>query len=206
MRKLILLLIIFISSFQSYSQTKLGVKSGLVASTVIAKKFIRQADYEDFEHPKLGYYGGVYTTMILGDKYCFRPELLFSLKGYKTTSSDTLWDARKNRRLYYLNLPLLISYKYSERLTLMTGPELGLLLRAEGKHTIYAGNSGDFKTIEGGFERGDYGIALGFNYRLMAKLSFDLRYSLGFNKLTQRWGISDTRNKALQGGLAYNLF
>lgn len=205
MKKLLLLLVILASSYQGYSQVKAGLKAGGLSSTVIAPKTYIHADYEQFEAPRLGYYVGTYTSMELGSKFSFRPELLLAVKGYNTTISDTWLDVKGKRRLYYINLPLLISYRPSAKLAVVAGPELGLLLRAEGKSTSAFGSSGNYQTFDS-YERGDYGIAVGFNYKLLPALSLDFRFSQGVNQLTEYWGIKDTRNRALQVGLAYDLF
>lgn len=143
--------------------------------------------------------------MELGKRFSFRPELVLAVKGYNTTISDTWLDVKGKSRLYYLNLPLLISYRPSAKLAVVAGPELGLLLRAEGNHTTAFGNSGNYTTTNS-YERGDYGIAVGFNYELLPALSVDFRFSHGLNQLTTSWGIKDTRNRALQVGLAYDFF
>lgn len=200
MNKAVVLLLLFISSYQGFGQTRLGFKAGANLSTVIADKdVVAFPEYVNIEEPRVGYYVGVFSSIPFNKKLSLHPELLLSLKGFKTVSTHP--DRyRYTTNLHYLNLPILLSYKPFSKFTLLAGPEFGLLLRAKYK--------GDF--IEGwrtstDYKKSDFGVTAGLNYDFLPKWAIEGRYSHGITYLTEYQQVKDTRNRVWQVGVAYTL-
>lgn len=119
----------------SRSTLNYGIKAGFNLSTVY------DTQSEDFNaDPKLGFVTGVFVAIPIGKYLGFHPEMLFSQKGYKATGTYMGFiDYEFTRTSNYIDLPLLISFKPTEMLTLVAGPQYSYLLKQSDKIT-----SGDF--------------------------------------------------------------
>src|SRR5690349_20742611 len=83
--------------------------------------------------------------------------------------------------LHYLNLPILLGYKPTSRLSLLGGVEFGCLLDWVSKPK---------SSFVYNYEQMDYGISLGAAYKLVDKLNVELRYTYGFDTLL-KWTVPD---------------
>jgi len=109
----------------SRSNLNFGVKAGLNLSTVY------DTQSEDFNaDPKFGFVTGVFVAIPIGKFLGFHPEILFSQKGYQATGTYIgLIDYVFTRTSNYIDLPLLISFKPTEMLTLVGGPQYSYLIK-----------------------------------------------------------------------------
>lgn len=162
------LLIVFVfimitSSFVIYGQVNFGVKAGVN----MAKGSFNDAETKFDEK----FNAGVISEIDFNETFFIRPELNYSVKGWKVP------DASMN--LQYLNFPILLGFRPVPKLSLVAGPEFGYLLKTERKP--------DGSSMPG-YEKFDYGIALGASYRIVRKLWLDIRYTHGFDALIKASG------------------
>ena len=187
--------------YEGYAQTSLGIKVGTSASTVYTKNDASGTPYEtNIKGPIAGFYIGVFKSIDLVSKIGFRPELILSRKGFKSEMPN-LPNKSTTARFYYLNLPLLLSYKPTVKLSLLAGPEFGYLLKSSGKNV----NREEYEDFDSR-KKSDIGIAMGLNYNLSPAMAVALRYSHGFTRLSPYKGLIDSKNRAIQLGLAFNIF
>ena len=186
----------------SYSQVIIGLKTGANLSNA---KFINNL-FEDVEpNPKLSINAGILANIGINERLLVRPELLYSVKGFQIPAYHSRSAGRVN--LHYINIPLLIGYKPIEKVTILLGPEVGLLTSAILRYPeIRENTSEDYNKI-------DIGVDLGAAYHLSPKFGLELRYNYGFTPLDKDYSIPDRngkpykdgRNRVLQLGAFYLL-
>ncbi|MGV3503545.1 MAG: porin family protein [Adhaeribacter sp.] len=201
MRKIFFCLVCLLPVIKGFSQTTLGIRAGSNASTVFTRDNASGTQFEtDIKEPVLGYYLGVFSTFDFAEKFGLRPELILSRKGFKV-EMPRLEGNNTIARFYYLNLPLLLSYKTSEKVSLLAGPEFGYLLKSSGKKK----DREEYKPFDSK-ERSDIGLALGMSYLLDPAFEIEVRYTHGFTQLSPFLSLNGMQNRSLQLGVAYTLF
>jgi hypothetical protein len=183
----------------------IGLKTGANLSNVKFKNNLL-AGVE--QNPKLSFNAGLLVNIGIKDKILVRPELLYSMKGWQSRDYQTNSSGRVN--LHYINIPLLVGYKPIEKLTILLGPEFGLLRSA-----ILKTQGLIIKTTEL-YNKIDIGVDLGAAYNLSSKFGVEVRYNYGFTGVSKEIPLTDEngnpftmakdgRNRVLQFGVFYLL-
>jgi len=208
-----LLLPLFFLSFQSagaqdlksmLDNTSLGVKGGLNLADMIPSTG-HQVDI------RLAGHLGVYASMPYSEKLSFQPELLLSLQGGKqhTFVETTDYEYISDEEHTYLLLPLMVSYRLSDRLGLEAGPQLGFRLSAVYLNQILDDGSVIYEQEEDIKEHREFfdiGMNIGLSYNILDNLSAGLRYNIGLKPLNVFRETVILRHSVLQVSLAYTLF
>lgn len=174
---LFLLLIIFGNTQKVNAQIQYGLKGGLnyVNNEIINTPY----EINDNSKYRLAYHVGAFAKIELSKKISFKPELLFSSKGYEISAIENVQPSGDgNLHLNYINLPLLIGYEFFDKMAINVGPELGYLLSAKAKY--------DSKTIdleEAWDNKFDFGISTGINYHLDENIALEIRYTHGLSSV-----------------------
>jgi len=84
---------------------------------------------------KLGFAGGAFLSIPLGKLIGVQPEVLFSQKGFKATSSILGSDVRLTRTTNYIDIPIFLAIKPSRMLTLLVGPQYSYLMKQKDEFT-----------------------------------------------------------------------
>jgi len=196
--KLLFLAIFIFSSFSEIAEGQIlfAAKGGA--------NLTKGAFEQETTNYALKYHFGFFSQISFSNKVGLRVELLYSKKGWRIPN-----DALNNNisiTLSYLNLPVLVDYEVSKRLTLFAGSELGYKL-SEARNP--KGSVPDYEKI-------DLGLTLGTSYVINSKIGVDLRYVLGFKGLinenvlyTDIYGNTTTRklkdgsNRTIMLGIFY---
>lgn len=101
-----------------------GVKAGLNYSNVYDTQ--GEAFVAD---PKIGIAGGGFLSIPIGKYLGVQPEILFSQKGFSATGRILGNTYQFTRTTSYLDIPLLFSFKPSEFISLLAGPQYSYLLK-----------------------------------------------------------------------------
>src|SRR4029077_2049019 len=118
-----------------------------------------------------------------------QPELFFSGQGGK--------DGGEVVRLGYLNIPLLLQYMAGNGFRLQTGPQLGILLKAEDEVDNVTIN------IKDNLKAVDFSWAFGASYKFPnCGMGVDARYNLGISNISDG-GPNNMQNRVLSLGLFY---
>ncbi|NTW31211.1 MAG: PorT family protein [Bacteroidetes bacterium] len=105
-------------------QLKFGVKIGGNYSNVYDSKG------EDFvADPKFGFAAGAFISIPIGTYLGVQPEILFSQKGFKATGVILRNTYTITRTTNYIDIPLQFSFKPSEFITLLAGPQYSYLIK-----------------------------------------------------------------------------
>jgi len=142
----------------------------------------------DFNSRASFYIGGL-AHIHVSPHFAVQPELYYSGQGGK--------DGGETVRLGYLNIPVLLQYMAGNGFRLQTGPQLGILLKAEDELDNVTVNIKDnLKTV-------DFSWAFGASYQFPGSgLGVDARYNLGISNISEG-GPNNIQNRVLALGLFY---
>lgn len=171
---------------------------------------------------RLGFNFGLVNNIRINDKLFFTPEFLpLSTKGVTdvpvlTTGNEDLDDLLgdveyTDRKLNYLDIPVLLKYNIGERLSISAGPELSFLLG--GTDIYYAEPLEDILLtteldIHEYVKTFDMGAVIDLSY-MVAKpvngkgVNIYLRYSLGFLDIVKDNNGDPVRNSTIQIGASF---
>lgn len=176
-QKLILLFLFSASFFSSFSQFNYGVRAGA-----------------QYMGDGLCIHGGVFSTHKLNPYFSLEGDLLYTEKG-------TIYDKTFKYTFRYVNVPLLIHFKTSNRTSIFLGAEPGFLLSARYRTPD---DYGRFKSKD--LRWFDLGLSGGLNYKITPHIQVMARYVHG---LRSTWSASDTwvdsGNSMFQLSVGYTL-
>lgn len=152
----------------SYAQVNIGVKAGLNVANVSGIEVDKSA--------RLGIHGGLLAEVGISKKVFFRPEALFSVKGYRYYSTDL--DDKDTISYNYISVPLIIGFRPAENLAILLGPEFNFMTSAKIKFD----ESNDISNL---FKKFDIAADLGIAYYFTRNFGAELRYSHSFGYLME---------------------
>jgi len=183
--KLAALLACIIFTHAAIAQFKLGVKAGANITKIEGVAFKDEFRY--------GYHAGGFLEIGLGKKIGIQPEVLFNQVSSRVDSNFSHiyqnavnLNTYKDVKLKYLSIPLLLSYKVGNVLSLQAGPQFGVLM------------SGDKTLVQNGqeaFKKGDFSMLGGAQINI-SKLRLSGRYVVGLNNIND---VSDQNKWKNQG-------
>ena len=185
MNKIIIFLLSFLLSFTiGYSQTKFGIKAGMNISNANFK-----FDITNDNSNKIAYNAGVLIEIPLSKLFIFRPELIYSKKGFSFPPSGN--SGGGNLNYHYINMPILLGIKPIKQLSILLGPEFGALLNANSRFDKTNHNVSD------NFQKLDLGISAGLCYSIKSNFAIEMRYTRGFNLLLKPTAWTDSSGNYL---------
>ena len=78
---------------------------------------------------KIGFAAGAFVSIPIGTYFGIQPEVLFSQKGFKATSSVLGNDVSLTRTTNYIDVPIFLAVKPSEMVTILVGPQYSFLMK-----------------------------------------------------------------------------
>lgn len=202
MKKLALLAIaLFITGVANAQSTdqpiRLGAKAGVNISNII-----KDDGNNNFKTDYIvGYHAGLTLDIKLLQNLAFTPELVYSTKGYKQTSTF----GEFTQRTHFLELPILASITLADKFNVVVGPQVSFLLSTNNKFENGFG-SAERKIVEDNsdrFKKSLVGGVIGFRYDFNNQVGINGRYALDFQKNNEN-GTSQTpefKNQVFQVGL-----
>jgi hypothetical protein len=190
------------------STARFGIKGGVNFSTLKLEQDASSSTSSTTED-LAGFNGGVFANIPMGGVLKFQPELVYSSQGSKFTSTTQIplsapVTTTSNKKLGYINLPLLIQAQTTSGFYVETGPQLGYLLTAKNEPT--GSNSGSETDIEDNLRKLDFAWAGGIGYLSRVGLGIDARYNFGFRNLYDNENSANAnagqmKNRVIQLGL-----
>lgn len=167
MKTFLFFVLLAVHSIASFSQDiRFGIKGGLNLSDIVLTNYFDR-DGEASYKMKAGEHAGVFAALDVTSDFGLTMEVLYSNKGTNAGSKINL---------RYINLPILVQYKFSEKFLAEVGPEVGYLFSARSKLGNVA-HIWDSKI--------DIGLAIGVQYLITEKLSAGARYYAGFSSVQE---------------------
>ena len=154
MKNLFLPLSLFFLVFSASAQVDFGIKAGLNFSNI--EYNIRGTSAEG----RTGVHVGTLVDFSLSEKFHLQPEILYSTEGIDEGGID------------YLNIPVTLKWFFYDNIHLNAGPQLGIVLDAEG------GTQGLNKT--------NFAGVFGLGYEAPGGFMVDTRYSLGLSNIVDK--------------------
>jgi len=168
-----------------------------------------------------GFHGGAFAEIDLSEQLFLRPELFYAQRGHRYTSDldTTIFfitarvEAEVEVKRTYLELPVLLGYRISERTSLLVGPAAGYLLGSNATTTGQISVGGFFPgmnvpfsettTSTDGLEDVRLAVVAGLNWRSLFGLDLGVRYIHGFGHLESDTEAIRTRQSTLQLAVGY---
>jgi len=165
----------------SAQSVNIGTKIGLNSYS------INNDTGSDFDS-KLGIHAGIFGHIHLSRQLGLQPELVYSMQGGKSGST--------NFNLDYINVPILLQYMFDNGFRIQAGPQAGFLVRAKAENGSSQDVKDDFKTI-------DAGLSFGASYiHTNSGFGIDARYNLGLTDISEGSGVKST-SRGFQAGIFY---
>lgn len=159
-----------------------GVKGGINFSNVY------DSQGENFvADGKIGFVAGAFVTIPLGKFFGLQPEILYSQKGFKSSGIYLGTTYSLTRTTDFIDVPLLVSIKPVEFISILFGPQFSYLLKQKDDFT-----GGTLSSIqEQQFENNDlrkniFGLTGGAdinidNFVIGARAGWDVKNNVGSN-------------------------
>jgi hypothetical protein len=162
-----------------------------------------------FENNAATWYGGIATTLKMGKRFFFQPEILYSTRGGDIESS--YFNDKLVRRYGYISVPLLLGWHPFKKASLLLGAEPGYMVWERAK------DYSEELTYQDVDRRFDIDIDLGLSYQVFPQWTVEARAVVGSVALYEETGRSRRsgdiyktgnyigRNLMFQLGLCYDL-
>jgi Outer membrane protein beta-barrel domain len=170
----------------------IGIKAG-------ANLFKMDGESFDQEY-KFGYNVGAFSELNFTSSWGLQPELLFNQTNYRTGTqfSDIYPDGVNDvkGKLNYLSIPVLLSFRPIPLLSLLAGPQFGILLNQDEHLVNNAGQA---------FKKGDLSIVAGAQLNLAA-VKVGARYVVGLNNINDLQNQNNWKNEGWQLYAGFRIF
>lgn len=194
MKKIFLIVFgICIFQFINAQGLKVGVKVGANLTNLTGASF---KDAYEF-----GYHAGLFSELMITEKFGIQPELLFSETNLRTgTSFNSLYstialsDITKIK-LQYMTIPVLLDYKPISLVTLQLGPQFGILMNQTKSLQDNAGEA---------FKKGDFSMLGGVQLNFL-KFRVYGRYAVGLMNINDIDSKDKWKSQTLQIGAGITL-
>ena len=175
---LIFIALIFNLTFVKAQNVNIGFKGGINVSN------FNTSGYEKIP----GFHIGLFTELLIKDRYSLQPELLYSTQG----SSKMTMGKEAVTNLNYVDLPIMIKYRVLDNFNIEIGPEFGFLI-SEKTHV-------DGKEIDtnDNFEDLDFGLNIGIAYSFESIFDLGVRYNYGFSEINAVKIDDKIKNEVIQ--------
>ncbi|MDP4150279.1 MAG: porin family protein [Bacteroidota bacterium] len=193
-RAVALSLVLF--SFAAVNTQAQGVHLGIKAGANLFKVNGQSFD-QGFQ---FGYNAGAFAELNFSSRWGIQPEVMFNQTNYRTGAkfSDVFPEGPNDfkGKLNYLSMPILLSYRPIKLISLMAGPQFGILM------------SGDQTLLQNGqsaFKKGDFSMIGGVQLNLMA-LKLGARYAVGLNDINDLGNSQTWKNQGWQIYAGFRIF
>jgi hypothetical protein len=172
------------TSMDNGLKTKLGIKGGLNLTTLYSSDV-------STSHMKAGFNAGIFAKLPVTRGFSIQPELLYTLKGAKSTYDNFVQGSGEYRfNLGYLELPLLAVVNLGPNFNLQAGGYAAYLTNANIKNVDNNGEiQGATDLNADNFNRWDYGLVGGVGFDI-ENFTMGARYNYGLNKIGKSGNLS----------------
>ncbi|HLZ87493.1 MAG TPA: porin family protein [Puia sp.] len=170
----------------------LGIKAGANLFKVDGQSFSQEF--------KFGYNVGAFSELNFTPSIGIQPELLFNQTNYRTgTQFSDVYSGGVNNyegKLNYLSIPVLLSIRPIPLLSILVGPQFGILLNKNEHLTDQAQQA---------FKSGDFSLVGGAQLNL-ASIKVGARYVIGLNNINDVDNSNSWKNQGWQVYAGFRIF
>lgn len=190
--------------FALSAQTTIGFTGGINLANIHGADATMHEEGLDFEPSDImGFAGGLFLNIAVGEKFSFRPEFLYTQKGTKYEASFGEMEIESKLKFAYLEVPLLLQYNLPAGdnlgIFLIGGGYLGYNMSAKVEIKV-TGLEEDEEDMKDEVENLDYGILFGAGVVINNMIELSARYSMGLAKIpiVEEGEQPDAKNKAIE--------
>lgn len=205
------------------AQLVLGVKAGM--DRTLTKVELGEQAPQGISAPQAedgwGYHAGVFGEVNVFKKFFLRPEANYSVRAHSFSSMfqysvlgfTTLVEGELNVRRTYIDVPILVGYRFSEKSAVLLGPAVNVLLSSQADMSGSASVSGLFPGVTLPFSNSDASttglngtrmdLVLGVNHRWGSGIDLGLRYSYALGYLETDTDAYKTRQSLLRVAIGW---
>lgn len=188
--KLGLIILITLTSSNLFGQFEIGLRVGPSLTNITNKEVSHYLP--DKMYPRIGFSVGLYTQLDFTDKLHLNSDLLLSLRGFRIEEFF-------KTEIFYLEIPVLLSYSITEKLEIEFGPNLGVRLTNEYDFIEYGSGTAYYKPL-------DLGLTSGLRYQLNDKISLSGRYYHGLTSIGALFSReSKSFNRVIQFAVGFKI-
>ena len=173
-------------------KAKFGIKGGFDLTTLYSSDV-------STNHMKAGFDAGVFAKLPVTRGFSIQPELLYSLKGAKSTYSNFIQGNGEYRfNLGYIQLPVLAVVNISPNFSLHAGGYAAYLVNSNIKNVNNNGNlvsATELNTSD--FNRWDFGLAGGAAFDI-ENVTIGARYNYGLSEIGKSGSPSGDLTKGMK--------
>lgn len=169
------------------SDLELGLKAGIVRSKAC---FTRDLPYTFVESLNAFSVGSFLSFFFIKNQFGIQPEINYSVKGFDIVEEDIGQEISSKYKISYIEIPVLISYRFPLRGRLkpglVFGPYFGFAHKVREVQTIF-GNT-EKRELDDNLKKTDVGLVFGGNVRYQfgkINLMLSARYSLGLTNISK---------------------
>ena len=191
MKKVILAVFVLGTCTAAFAQQQLkfGPKAGV--------NFANLSGIDNTEM-KTGFHVGAVAEIKFNEKFSIQPEVVYSAQGAR----GMLNNIEGKANLDYINIPILAKYYIVDGFSVEAGPQVGFLVKAEGKGTV--NNVSVTTDVKDNFKSTDFGLGFGLAYDLPFGMFVNARYNLGLSDIRNNTSSGDAiKNNVIQVGIGY---
>ncbi len=188
-KALLLSTFLSVAALAAKAQVHFGIKGGFTES------YITNADDGRFTG-----FGGIFVNANLGYGWHIQPEVLYSGAGAVYSANGYYYNPNNPYNttvsLGYVQIPVMIQYRFGPVFYLEFGPQLGILTNAS-----YV-SDGERTSATSDYKATDFGVNFGMGIRLGPVVSLYGRYDLGLTSIYTDNSYSDY-NRMFQFGIGF---
>lgn len=164
MKKLLVIPLLVLCSSLFAQKFQLGLKGGVNISNFNGLNW-ENADTK----ARVGFLGGAFINLMLGDNFSITPEALFSSQGAKVSQAGN----ERNLKVSYVSVPVLLKYRFNGGFYIEAGPQVSFKVN----------ENTDNLPIDAFARNLDLAIDAGLGYHSNMGLGIGARYVAGLSKV-----------------------
>jgi len=181
---------------KAIGSVKFGLKGGVNFSTQDFKYATSDDSFDLDSASLIALHFGAFVDIPMSEKINLRPELLYSVEGSKIDLFFTEFE----QKFTFIKLPVLISYRIINNLSIQAGPQFGLLIDEDLNVPV-----DDAEILDSSYKNFEFSAAIGLEYNLSEALLVGARYNIGLTDISDTSG-GELKTNNLQLYLGWRLF
>lgn len=196
--------LIAIQSFSQKSSKKADASAfafGIKAGLNVANVTIKSEGLTITPSSLIGATGGLFANIPVGTGgFGIQPELLYSMMGFKLSSSASGSNVDLTRNLNYLSIPILAKYNIDKPgFGVYLGPQIGFLMSAKDKSGSIS------EDVKEQVKSTDVSAIVGLEYGLDMGVNFSARYQIGLSNIEKNPASGESaKNNAFTFTVGYS--
>jgi hypothetical protein len=150
-----------IPSSDSRESVQFGVKAGVNFANVYDEE-----NQEFVAEGKAGFAAGAFVSLPLGKFIGFQPEVMYSQKGFKSTSTILGTEFEFKRTSTFIDIPLQLQIKPIEQISILVGPQFSYLVETKDELNGNSSTTEEDQINQDNLKKNIFGFVVGADINL----------------------------------------